>query len=46
VLDLVGATTEELAERLAGHDAVVFAAGAHGTGGDTPVAEAVTDLLV
>jgi nucleoside-diphosphate-sugar epimerase len=34
VLDLVAATTDELAERLAGHDAVVFAAGAHGTGQD------------
>jgi uncharacterized protein YbjT (DUF2867 family) len=34
VLDLVQARANELAERLAGHDAVVFAAGAHGTGRD------------
>jgi uncharacterized protein YbjT (DUF2867 family) len=32
VFDLVAGTTEELATVLEGHDAVVFAAGAHGTG--------------
>ncbi len=34
LFDLVDQTTEELAALLAGHDAVVFAAGAHGTGRD------------
>ncbi|MDQ0718020.1 uncharacterized protein YbjT (DUF2867 family) [Streptomyces luteogriseus] len=32
--DLISDTVEELADRLAGHDAVVFSAGAHGTGMD------------
>jgi nucleoside-diphosphate-sugar epimerase len=32
VFDLVAGTTEELATLLEGHDAVVFSAGAHGTG--------------
>ena len=34
VFDLIAGTTEELAALLEGHDAVVFAAGAHGTGRD------------
>jgi len=34
VFDLVAGTTGELAALLEGHDAVVFAAGAHGTGRD------------
>jgi uncharacterized protein YbjT (DUF2867 family) len=34
VLDLVEDTTEQLAGLLEGHDAVVFSAGAHGTGRD------------
>lgn len=34
LLDLIAATTEELAVSMAGHDAVVFSAGAHGTGMD------------
>lgn len=32
--DLIGDTVEELAERMRDHDAVVFSAGAHGTGMD------------
>lgn len=32
--DLIEDTVEQLAERMAGHDAVVFSAGAHGTGAD------------
>lgn len=32
--DLIADTVEDLARRLAGHDAVVFSAGAHGTGPD------------
>lgn len=32
--DLIADSVEELAERLRGHDAVVFSAGAHGTGMD------------
>ncbi|GAA4883965.1 NAD(P)H-binding protein [Kitasatospora terrestris] len=32
--DLVAETVDELAAKLAGHDAVVFSAGAHGTGPD------------
>ena len=34
VFDLIEGSTDDLAARLAGHDAVVFAAGAHGTGRD------------
>jgi uncharacterized protein YbjT (DUF2867 family) len=34
LFDLVEGSTEELAALLAGHDAVVFSAGAHGTGQD------------
>lgn len=34
LFDLIEGTTEQLAGLLAGHDAVVFAAGAHGTGRD------------
>jgi len=36
--DLVADTVATLAERLAGHDAVVFSAGAHGTGADQTTA--------
>lgn len=36
--DLVADSVEVLAERLAGHDAVVFSAGAHGTGADQTTA--------
>ena len=32
--DLIADTVDELASRIAGHDAVVFSAGAHGTGMD------------
>ena len=32
--DLIGDSVEELAAKMAGHDAVVFSAGAHGTGRD------------
>ena len=32
--DLIADSIEELAEKIAGHDAVVFSAGAHGTGKD------------
>lgn len=32
--DLIGDTVEQLAGRMRGHDAVVFSAGAHGTGAD------------
>jgi uncharacterized protein YbjT (DUF2867 family) len=38
LLDLVGASVDELAELLRGHDAVVFSAGAHGTGVDRTTA--------
>lgn len=36
--DLVGDAAETLAEKMAGHDAVVFSAGAHGTGLDLTTA--------
>ena len=36
--DLIGDSVTALAERLAGHDAVVFSAGAHGTGADQTAA--------
>ncbi|MDX3660031.1 NAD(P)H-binding protein [Streptomyces sp. ID05-26A] len=36
--DLVDDTVEELAAKISGHDAVVFAAGAHGTGRDLTTA--------
>lgn len=36
--DLVNDTTEELTAKISGHDAVVFAAGAHGTGRDLTTA--------
>lgn len=36
--DLIGDTVDELAEKLSGHDAVVFSAGAHGTGMDKTTA--------
>jgi uncharacterized protein YbjT (DUF2867 family) len=36
--DLIADSAEELAARLAGHDAVVFSAGAHGTGMDKTTA--------
>jgi uncharacterized protein YbjT (DUF2867 family) len=38
LLDLIGVSAEELAEQLRGHDAVVFSAGAHGTGRDRTTA--------
>jgi uncharacterized protein YbjT (DUF2867 family) len=38
LFDLVEGTTEELASLLEGHDAVVFSAGAHGTGRDQTTA--------
>jgi len=38
LLDLIEATAEELAEAVRGHDAVVFSAGAHGTGADKTTA--------
>ncbi|GAB2591407.1 NAD(P)H-binding protein [Microlunatus antarcticus] len=38
LFDLVQGTTEELASLLEGHDAVVFSAGAHGTGRDQTTA--------
>ncbi len=36
--DLIGDSMASLADRLAGHDAVVFSAGAHGTGADQTTA--------
>jgi uncharacterized protein YbjT (DUF2867 family) len=36
--DLISDTAEQLAARMAGHDAVVFSAGAHGTGPDQTTA--------
>lgn len=36
--DLIADTVDELAAKLAGHDAVVFSAGAHGTGADQTTA--------
>ena len=36
--DLIGDAAETIAERMAGHDAVVFSAGAHGTGLDLTTA--------
>lgn len=36
--DLINDTVEELAEKIRGHDAIVFAAGAHGTGRDLTTA--------
>lgn len=36
--DLINDTVEELAAKISGHDAVVFAAGAHGTGRDLTTA--------
>ncbi|WP_210509110.1 SDR family oxidoreductase [Naasia sp. SYSU D00057] len=38
LLDLISATVEELAEAIRGSDAVVFSAGAHGTGADKTTA--------
>jgi nucleoside-diphosphate-sugar epimerase len=36
--DLIGDSVQMLSERLAGHDAIVFSAGAHGTGADMTTA--------